>query len=135
MIYIAILGIIAAVFYFKFIHKSKEQSSTKNILRKQYADAKLKLHSKNRELSQFNLLYDHCKKEFLEFDIRHSNHKIKIHSKFVKDPEQSLIAEITLHKDKPKYRAKHDDVILLRYPTVPARAQLRADLLNLKVIK
>ncbi|GEM_PF-2136013 len=66
-------------------HKKLTKKSTSNrVLQKQYTDLKIALHSKNKEISQLNLLYDYCKKAFLEFDVKRRKNKILILFKFMK---------------------------------------------------
>jgi len=66
-------------------HKKLTNKSTSNrALQKQYTDLKIALHSKNKEISQLNLLYHYCKKAFLEFDVKRRKNKILILFKFMK---------------------------------------------------
>ncbi len=66
-------------------HKKLTNKSTSNrVLQKQYTDLKIALYSKNKEISQLNLLYVYCKKAFLEFDVKRRKNKILILFKFMK---------------------------------------------------
>lgn len=131
MIYLVIscAALILAYFIYLKLYRLQNRASSNN-LKKQHANVQLAFQNKNTAISTFNLLYDHCKKEFLEYNIQKNNQKILIKSKLLNDHKESIIAEISLNKDKPKYKARHNGIILIRYPNVPTRQQLREDIIG-----
>lgn len=85
-------------------------------------------YNHNQRVSNLNLIFDRCKKEFLNLNVEKINDQITI-SEYPKLKSKAItLVFITLNPQKAKSISRSGDFVVARYPYPPSKEDMRKDL-------
>lgn len=105
-----IVGIIVILIYFGFRRSQRYKKENKIIM-----------HNKNQKISDLNLTFDRCKKEFLSLDVNKINDQIIINEYPKLKSQARTLVFITLNPQKAKSISRSGDFVVARYPHPPSK--------------